>query len=225
MSIGVIILLITCGYSVVIAFILRIKDKPQTGKRKKKEGFNRSFIIIASGVVLLFVAYMMIIPTPKPGNERWFNSVSLLRYFWKTFGSLFVAVCTFGITMLIGAGIGTLFNREQRSNSKKKRLGWKSLSKEEALSAFEELYTYEIRKVNIATANIPNAHEGYYGRYNNKMEQVAKYAPLAVVRIAAVQKLRSKYQLESCLSYERDDEVRKAIERVLLSHDIISKNT
>ena len=211
MFIGVIVLLITCVYLVIFAFIEGIKDKPQTDNRKN-EGLNRSFIIVAFGVVLLFVAYMMIIPTPKPGNDRWFNSVSFLRYFWKTFGSGFAAVGSFLITMLIGGGVGSLFNKEQRLSSKKRRLGWKSLNKEEALSAFKELHAFEISKVICATASVPNAHEGYYGRYNNKMEQVAKYAPLAVVRIAAVQKLRSKSQLESCLTYERDDEVRKAIE-------------
>ena len=188
-----------------------------TGTEKKQKDEIRNFIIDAFGVALLFVAYMMIIPTPRPGTDRWLNSVSFLRYFWKTLGSLFVAVASFGVTMLIGMGVGSLFNKKEKLNRKKRRTGWKSLDKEEALSAFNELYTFEIGKVNAATANNASAHEGYYGRYNKKIEQVAKYAPLADIRIAAIQKLRNKYQLESCLNLEKDENVRRAIEIAIIT--------
>ena len=109
MSIGVIILSIACVYLFVFAVILGLRKNPHTGTEKKQKDEIRNFIIDAFGVALLFVAFMMIIPTPRPGTDRWLNSVSFLRYFWKTLGSLFVAVASFGVTTLIGMGIGSLF--------------------------------------------------------------------------------------------------------------------
>ena len=208
MSIGVIVLLVACVY--VIVFGIIIKSLTHTSVKSEKI----HFAIYAFGVVLFFIAYLIIIPTPKAGNDRWFNSVLFLRLFWKTFGSLFATAASFIITMCIGAGIGSIFNKEEKLSKKKRQLGWKSLDKEEAMIAFEELYSFEIKKVKkaIDSLNITNAHEGYYGRHNNKMEQVAKSAPLADIRIAAIKKLRNKNQLESCLNYERDENVRKAIE-------------
>ena len=211
MSIGVIVLLAACAYSVVFAIIIGLREKPQTDMGKKQEGGNKSFIIIVFGAVLFLIAYMMIIPVPKSGTDRWFNSVLILRYFWKTLGSLFAAGASFGVSMLLGLGIGSLLNKKKKIYRRKRQSGWKSLNKEEALSAFDELYRFEIGKVNIATANTANTHEGYYGRFNNKMEQVARYATLADIRIAAIQKLRNKHQLESCLNYEKDENVRKEI--------------
>lgn len=209
MPIGVIVLLTAFVYCIVLGIIFTFKDQKQTGMNAKNrnKGVDKNFILGAVGVGLVFIAYMMIIPTPEAGNDRWFNSVLILRLFWKTFGSLFATVGSFFVTLLIGAGIGSLFTK-----NKKKKLNWKSLDEAEARQAFEELYANEIRKLSIATASVTNPHEGYYGRFNTKMEQVAKNAPLAEIRIAAIQKLRNKNQLESYLIFEKDENVRKAIE-------------
>ena len=104
MSIGVIILIIAFVYYLVFWVMLGLKDKTQqtdwnTINFDNME--NRSCIIAAIGFVLLFIAYIMIIPTPKPGYDKWLNSVLFLRLFWKIFGCLFVSVASLIVTRII----------------------------------------------------------------------------------------------------------------------------
>lgn len=207
MSIGLIILTIACVYCIILRVTTNLKKTSPKGISEKshKRIDQKNFILNAIGAVLIFIAYMIIIPTPKAGTDRWFNSVLVLRLFWKTFGSLLAASGSFFITV----GIGLLFGKK----NKKKKLNWKSTDVAEAMQAFNEIYENEIKKINVdKKIHGANLHEGFYGRYSNKMEQIAKNAPLAEIRIAAIQKLRNKNQLESCLNYEKDEKVRKAIE-------------
>ena len=215
MPIGVVILVIACAYIVIFSLFVSLKKHRQANERKtRQEGVDKRVIIGIFGGILLFIAYMIIIPTPKPGSDRWLNSVLVLRLFWKTLGSLLATVGTYGVAALIGTGISALFGKKERTSKKTRQIGWKSLDRTEALEAFNELYEFEYKKVQFAltAGNVTNAHEGWYGRYNNKMEQVAKSAPLAEIRIAAIQKLRNTNQLMLCLNSERDDNVRKVIE-------------
>ena len=225
MSTGVAILLIACVYVIMLGIMSGLKNDSKAHMRfNQQKGYkDKYFIAFAFGAVLFIVAYMIIIPVPEPGTDRWFNSVLILRLFWKVFGSLFAASGSFMIAMFIGGGIGTLFNKKETADKKKRKLGWKSLDKDEALAAFNELYIFEKNKVEITLTaqNVTNAHEGYYGRYNSKIEQVVREAPLADVRIAAVQKLRGKNQLESVLSIEKDESVRKAIKMEITKREAL----
>jgi len=179
MSIGVIVLLVALAYVIVVGIIAGLKKDSQTrtnGKNVKKN-IDKIFIARAIGVLFLIIAYMLIIPVPKPGRDRWFNSVLFLRLFWKMLGTLFAASGSFIITMMIGTGIGTLFNKQEKANRKKRSLGWKSLEKDEALSAFNELNNFEKGKVEstISAQNVTYAHEGYYGRFNKKKSKLQRW--------------------------------------------------
>jgi len=225
MFIGVAVLFAACVYVIIFRIISALKENSQTRKNEKhrKERVDKNFIVLAFGVVLFIVAYVIIVPVPEPGTVKWWNSTLFLRLFWKVFGSLFAASGSFIIASLIGIGIGTLFNKREKASRRKRKFGWRSLEKDEALAAFNELYSFEKRKVEIiiTSQNVTNAHEGYYGRFDNKIEQVAKMAPLAEVRSAAIQKLRRKNLLESFLSVEKDESVRKTIEIEIAKRDAL----
>ena len=183
MSIGVIILLIAIIYCIAFWIIPILIEKKL--KNSEKEG-QFMFAAVVIGFVLFFVAYMIIVPMQEPGKEKWLNSVTFLRVFWKIFACGFLSVGSLLVALGVPAGIFHLFLFKKKENS-----NWKTLNKEEAMKSLEEIFA-----------------DGKY----NKMEKIAQNAPLPYIRIAAVKKLRTIDELENCLRYERDENVRKEIE-------------